>query len=76
MASQNKRPKAKKGGTKAKFLNEFGQVIIELNDVLAGRRQAQNAYDLLDTLECITRRNEPIHTFSEIKNEIIDSRNT
>ena len=74
MIDQHKRPKAKESGKKAKFLSEFGQAIAELNDVLAGKRQAQDAYDLLDTLDCITRRNEPVRPFSEVKKEILTGR--
>jgi len=35
---------------KALFLAEFGEAIDELNDVLAGKAQASNAYSLLDEL--------------------------
>ncbi|WP_461095432.1 hypothetical protein [Spirosoma gilvum] len=36
--------------------------------------KAQDAYDLLDTLDCIARHNEPVRPFSEVKKEIITSR--
>lgn len=35
---------------KALFLAEFGEAVEELNDVLAGKKQAPNAYSLLDEL--------------------------
>ena len=35
---------------KALFLTELGESVGELNDVLAGRVKAGNAYDLLDEL--------------------------
>jgi hypothetical protein len=35
---------------KALFLAEFGEAIDELNDVLAGKAQAADAYSLLDEL--------------------------
>lgn len=74
MIDQNKRSKAKKRDSKARFLSEFGQAIAELNDILAGSRQAQDAYDLLDTLDCIARRSEPMRPFNEVKSDILISR--
>lgn len=35
---------------KALFLSEFGEAVDELNEVLAGKKQGRNAYDLLDKL--------------------------
>ncbi|MGA0559885.1 hypothetical protein ACO2Q8_24705 [Larkinella sp. VNQ87] len=35
---------------KALFLAEFEESVDELNDVLAGKTQARNAFDLLDEL--------------------------
>ena len=35
---------------KALFIAEFGQSVDELNDVLNGKAEAGNAYDLLDEL--------------------------
>ncbi|MBC7568380.1 MAG: hypothetical protein H7319_01435 [Spirosoma sp.] len=35
---------------KALFIAEFSQAVDELNDVLSGKAQAANAYDLLDAL--------------------------
>lgn len=35
---------------KALFLTELGEAVDELNDVLAGKGQARNAYELLDEL--------------------------
>lgn len=35
---------------KALFLTEFGEAIEELNDVLTGKTQARDAYELLDEL--------------------------
>lgn len=66
MGGRYKRSEAKKRSTKAKFLSEINQAVSELNDILAGKRQAQDAYDLLDTLDCSTRSNEPVRPFSEI----------
>ena len=37
-------------GEKALFLAELSEAVGELNDVLAGKTQAQDAYDLLDEL--------------------------
>ena len=76
MSDRHKRPEAKKRSTKAKFLSEMDQAVSELNDVLAGRRQAQDAYDLLDILDCSTRLNEPVRPFSEIRKEILAGRNS
>lgn len=76
MGDRYKRSEAKKRSTKAKFLSEINQAVVELNGVLAGRRQAQDAYDLLDILDCSTRCNEPIRPFSEIKREILTGRNS
>ncbi len=76
MSDRHKRSKAKKRSIKAKFLGEMNQAVIELNDVLAGRRQAQDAYDLLDILECSTRRKELVRPFSEIKSEILAGRSS
>ena len=76
MKDKYNRSEAKKRSIKAKFLNEVNQAVSELNDVLAGRRQAQDAYDLLDILDCLTRRNEPVRPFGEIKREILAGRNS
>ncbi len=35
---------------KALFLSEFGEAVEELNDILAGKKQGRNAYDLLNEL--------------------------
>jgi len=35
---------------KALFLAEMGEAVEELNDVLAGKAQARDAYELLDEL--------------------------
>lgn len=76
MNNRYNRSEAKKRCVKAKFSNEMIQAVSELNDVLAGRRQAQDAYDLLDILDCSTRHNEPVRPFSEIKREILADRNS
>lgn len=76
MGNRYNRSEAKKRNIKAKFLSEMNQAVSELNDVLVGRRQAQNAYDLLDILDCSTRRNEPVRSFSEIKREILAGRSS
>ena len=76
MNDRYKLSEAKKRSIKAKFLGEMNQAVSELNDVLAGKRQAQDAYDLLDILDCSTRRNEPVRPFSEIKREILAGRNS
>ena len=76
MNDRHKRSEAKKRSIKAKFLSEMNQAVSELNDVLIGRRQAQEAYDLLDILDCSTRRNEPTQSFDDVKNEILTNRIT
>jgi hypothetical protein len=76
MGDRYKRSEAKKRSIKAKFLSEVNQAVSELNNVLAGRRQARDAYDLLDILDCSTRRNEPTRSFDDVKNEILTSRIT
>ena len=76
MNDRYKLSEAKKRYIKAKFSTEMSQAVSELNDVLAGRRQAQDAYDLLDILDCSTRRNEPVRPFREIKREILADRLT
>ena len=52
-----------KAGTKTLFLDELGEAIAELNDVLAGRNKACNANELLDILDSVERRNEPTRSF-------------
>lgn len=45
--------------SKALLLKEVGESVRELNNVLAGNSQAQDAYELLDMLDAVERRNEP-----------------
>jgi hypothetical protein len=62
--------------SKALFLKELEESVRELNDVLAGNSRAQDAYELLDILDAVERRNEPTRPFEEVKNEILTSRST
>jgi hypothetical protein len=61
---------------KALLLKEVKESVSELNDVLAGNSQARDAYELLDILDAVERRNEPTRSFDAVKNEILTSRNT
>jgi len=61
---------------KALFLDELGEAIEELNDVLAGKAKAHDAYELLDVLNLMERRNEPTQSFDDVKSEILTSRTT
>ncbi|GAB3791053.1 hypothetical protein GCM10028818_61890 [Spirosoma horti] len=65
-----------KSKSKALFLDELGEAVEELNNVLAGRAKAYDAYELLDVLDSIERRNEPTRSFEDFKNEILANRNT
>ena len=60
--------------SKAMLLKEIEESVRELNDVLAGNSQAQDAYELLDVLDAIERRNEPMRPFEDVKNEILTGR--
>lgn len=62
--------------SKAMLLKEIEESVRELNDVLAGNSQAQDAYELLDVLDAIERRNEPTRPFEDVKNEILTGRST
>jgi len=74
MSNQRKVPTVDTIGEKALLLKEIGESIRELNDVLAGNSQAQDAYELLDVLDAIERRDEPTRSFEDVKNEILTSR--
>jgi hypothetical protein len=62
--------------SKVLLLKEVGKSVRELNDVLAGNSQAQDAYELLDMLDAVERRSEPTRPFEDVKNEILASRST
>ncbi|MBC3789156.1 hypothetical protein [Spirosoma utsteinense] len=74
MSNQRKVSTVDMINSKTLFLKELEESVRELNDVLAGNSQAQDAYELLDILDAVERRNEPTRPFEEVKNEILTSR--
>lgn len=53
--------------SKVFFLNELMEAIKELNDVLANKTKAKDAYDFLDLLDAMEQQNEPTRPFEDVK---------